>query len=132
MINEEDEEYSLGMLTVYQYSKNKIKCDYSIIPVSWDYNNNAFLQSGVSKEKISIEGFKVSKNPFCLPADFIKFDKQKEGDGCKVSILAYGSLEVVENRILTKLYKEFKKHFWYKFKYKKFLDKKKNMRQINF
>ena len=125
-----EDEYSLGMLTVYQYSKNKIKCDYSIIPVSWI--DSEHLQSGVSKEKIDAANFKISKNKDFLPSDYIKFDKQKEGDGCKVSILSEGSIELVEKRILKKLYKEFRKHFWYKFKYKKFLDKKKKMGQINF
>lgn len=118
------DEYTLAMLTVYQYSKNKVKCDYSIIPVSRNFNGD--WQSGVSKEIIANDGFRL------MDSGYIKFDKQKEGDGCKVSIITTGSIEEVENEMLKKLYKEFTKHFWYKLKYKKFLNKKKRLGQINF
>ena len=119
-----EKDYLLTTLTVYKYNKKKIKCDYSCIPVTLNEEGN--WKSGASQEEIIGEGFK-KKDDYR-----VRYNKQKDGKSCRVELITVGDMEKDEDEAIKKIYDLFSKHFWYKFKYKKFLDKKKRLRQINF
>lgn len=136
-------------LTVYQYDKNKTKMDYSVIPVtvlSLDRNGMpTVLKSDVSDEK-----FDVSKMLFTN--DFMNInhqtytdiscadctmlcgeihDKKKEGKAVKTSILVYSPYGLErEDAMKIWLKQFFRKRWFYKFKYLKFLKKKESLNQF--
>ena len=116
-------------LTVYQYNKKKIKMDYSCIPVKLkSFENPITLFSEVSDEKID-----VSKAKFRAKNDIIcsKSEKQKEGQAVKTYIVvqSINGLED-EERMKKELLKIFKRRWFYKIKYIKFINKKLSMRQL--
>ena len=135
-------------LTVYQYDKNKTKMDYSIIPVTFkDYDEGGLpisLKSGVSDEVINIENMLFSDS--LLDEDYCKeeyddriihlgevHDKKKEGKAVKTSILVYNpwGLGAEEEEVMKRWLKHFfKKRWFYKFKYLKFLKKKESLKQF--
>ena len=135
-------------LTVYQYDKNKTKMDYSIIPVTFkDYDEGGLpisLKSGVSDEVINIENMLFSDS--LLDEDYCKeeyddriihlgeiHDKKKEGKAVKTCILVYNpwGLGVEEEEVMKRWLKHFfKKRWFYKFKYLKFLKKKESLKQF--
>lgn len=134
-------------LTVYQYDKNKIKMDYSIIPVSFkDYDDSGLpisLKSGVSDEVIDIK-YMLFSDTF-LNRDYQEafgdslvylgeiHDKKKEGKAVKTSILVYNpwGLEDEEEDVMKRWLKHFfRKRWFYKFKYLKFLKKKEELNQF--
>ena len=135
-------------LTVYQYDKNKTKMDYSIIPVTFtDYDKDGLpmsLKSGVSDEVINIENMLFSDSfldkDYCKEEydDALQFlgevhDKKKEGKAVKTSILVYNpwGLGVEEEEVMKRWLKHFfKKRWFYKFKYLKFLKKKESLKQF--
>lgn len=134
-------------LTVYQYDKNKIKMDYSIIPVTFkDYDDSGLpisLKSGVSDEVIDIK-YMLFSDTF-LNRDYQEafgdslvylgeiHDKKKEGKAVKTSILVYNpwGLEDEEEDVMKRWLKHFfRKRWFYKFKYLKFLKKKEELNQF--
>ena len=134
-------------LTVYQYDKNKIKMDYSIIPVTFkDYDDSGLpvsLKSGVSDEVINIK-YMLFSDTF-LNRDYQEtfgdslvylgeiHDKKKEGKAVKTSILVYNpwGLEDEEEDVMKRWLKHFfRKRWFYKFKYLKFLKKKEELNQF--
>ena len=132
-------------LTVYQYDKNKIKMDYSVMPVTFkEYEKNGLpisLKSEVSDEVIDIK-YMLFSDTF-LNRDYQEtfedslvylgeiHDKKKEGKAVKTSILVY-SLHGLEKEDVMKswLKQFFRKRWFYKFKYLKFLKKKENLSQF--
>ncbi len=132
-------------LTVYQYDKNKIKMDYSVIPVTFkEYEKNGLpisLKSEVSDEVIDIK-YMLFSDTF-LNRDYQEtfedslvylgeiHDKKKEGKAVKTSILVY-SLHGLEKEDIMKswLKQFFRKRWFYKFKYLKFLKKKESLNQF--
>ena len=126
-----ERKYLLATLDVYTYNENKIKCDYyciPVIPIEKDW------KSEVSNDTLSSKDFKwteVFKNKEVIN-DFNMVKFRKKDGHFTVSLIMYGDLEHDEQMALRKLYYLFNKHFWYKSKYRKFLDKKKSLGQINF
>ena len=132
-------------LTVYQYDKNKIKMDYSVMPVTFkEYEKNGLpisLKSEVSDEVIDIK-YMLFSDTF-LDRDYQEafedslvylgeiHDKKKEGKAVKTSILVY-SLHGLEKEDVMKswLKQFFRKRWFYKFKYLKFLKKKESLNQF--
>ena len=132
-------------LTVYQYDKNKIKMDYSVMPVTFkEYEKNGLpisLKSEVSDEVIDIK-YMLFSDTF-LNRDYQEtfedslvylgeiHDKKKEGKAIKTSILVY-SLHGLEKEDVMKswLKQFFRKRWFYKFKYLKFLKKKESLSQF--
>lgn len=132
-------------LTVYQYDKNKIKMDYSVMPVTFkEYEKNGLpisLKSEVSDEVIDIK-YMLFSDTF-LNRDYQEVfedslaylgeihDKKKEGKAVKTSILVY-SLHGLEKEDVMKswLKQFFRKRWFYKFKYLKFLKKKESLSQF--
>lgn len=132
-------------LTVYQYDKNKIKMDYSVMPVTFkEYEKNGLpisLKSEVSDEVIDIK-YMLFSDTF-LNRDYQEtfedslvylgeiHDKKKEGKAVKTSILVY-SLHGLEKEDVMKswLKQFFRKRWFYKFKYLKFLKKKESLSQF--
>lgn len=133
-------------LTVYQYDKNKTKMDYSIIPVTFkDYDKGGLpisLKSGVSDEVIDIK-YMLFSDTF-LNRDYQEVfkdslvylgeihDKKKEGKAVKTSILVYNpwGIENEEDVMKRWLKHFFRKRWFYKFKYLKFLKKKEELNQF--
>ena len=132
-------------LTVYQYDKNKIKMDYSVIPVTFkEYGKNGLpisLKSEVSDEVIDIK-YMLFSDTF-LDRDYQKafedslvylgeiHDKKKEGKAVKTSILVYSSHGLEREEVMKSWLKQFfKKRWFYKFKYLKFLKKKESLSQF--
>ena len=142
-----DDNLYLMQLTVYQYDKTKTKMDYSVIPVTFkEYGKNGLpisLKSGVSEEVINIDSMLFS-NTF-LDRDYQEsfgdslvylgeiHDKKKEGKAVKTSILVYNplGLEDKKEEIMKRWLKHFfRKRWFYKFKYLKFLKKKERLNQF--
>lgn len=132
-------------LTVYQYDKNKIKMDYSVIPVTFkEYGKNGLpisLKSEVSDEVIDIK-YMLFSDTF-LDRDYQEafedslvylgeiHDKKKEGKAVKTSILVYSSHGLEKEDVMKSWLKQFfRKRWFYKFKYLKFLKKKENLSQF--
>lgn len=132
-------------LTVYQYDKNKIKMDYSIIPVTFkEYGKNGLpisLKSEVSDEVIDIK-YMLFSDTF-LDRDYQEafkdslvylgeiHDKKKEGKAVKTSILVYSLHGLEREEVMKNWLKQFfRKRWFYKFKYLKFLKKKENLSQF--
>lgn len=95
-------------LTVYKFSKGKLKIDYSTIPItieSFKDGKPEVIASEVSDQKITL-----NKKPYF-----------KVKDSYTVSLI---SEEFDESKIVKTLQENFNKHFWYKFGYKKFLNNK--------
>ena len=132
-------------LTVYQYDKNKIKMDYSIIPVTFkEYGKNGLpisLKSEVSDEVIDIK-YMLFSDTF-LDRDYQEafkdslvylgeiHDKKKEGKAVKTSILAYSLHGLEREEVMKNWLKQFfRKGWFYKFKYLKFLKKKESLNQF--
>jgi len=133
-------------LTVYQYDKNKTKMDYSIIPVTFkDYDKGGLpisLKSGVSDEIIDIK-YMLFSDTF-LNRDYQEafkdslvylgeiHDKKKEGKAVKTSILVYNPLGIENEEDAMKRWLKhfFRKRWFYKFKYLKFLKKKEELNQF--
>ena len=90
-------------LSVYKFSKNKLKIDYSTIPVK--QVDSEIIVSEVSGQKITL-----NKKPYFKVKNIYT-----------VSLL---SEDFNEEEILLSLQRSFNKHFWYKFSYKSFLEKK--------
>lgn len=88
-----------SFITVYNFDKKKIKMDYATIPV--ELKENELLS-------------KISVSKFSYPIK--EFEKGKTF--CKVACL---SDDFNEEEIKKKLSNLFNRHFWYKFKFKKFL-----------
>ena len=126
-------------LTVYQYDKNKIKMDYSVIPVTFkEYGKNGLpisLKSEVSDEVIDIK-YMLFSDTF-LDRDYQEafedslvylgeiHDKKKEGKAVKTSILVYSPHGLEKEDVMKSWLKQFfRKRWFYKFKYLKFLKKK--------
>lgn len=139
-------EYFLAELTVYQYSENKIKCDYSVIPITIACNKLPIVaKSGVSDSTIEINRFNLSKD-FCdaiysgefrdcePPFPYVvgtKLTFEKEGKGKKVSVIyKTDDLEQDDPLFRKDLVKRFNWAFPFAFKYKKFLKKKIKLNQI--
>ena len=132
-------------LTVYQYDKNKIKMDYSVIPVTFkEYGKNGLpisLKSEVSDEVIDIKHMLFSDT--FLDRDYQEafedslvylgeiHDKKKEGKAVKTSILVYSPHGLEKEDVMKSWLKQFfRKRWFYKFKYLKFLKKKENLSQF--
>lgn len=132
-------------LTVYQYDKNKIKMDYSVIPVTFkEYGKNGLpisLKSEVSDEVIDIK-YMLFSDTF-LDRDYQEafkdslvylgeiHDKKKEGKAVKTSILVYSSHGLEREDVMKSWLKQFfRKRWFYKFKYLKFLKKKESLSQF--
>lgn len=132
-------------LTVYQYDKNKIKMDYSIIPVTFkEYGKNGLpisLKSEVSDEVIDIK-YMLFSDTF-LDRDYQEafkdslvylgeiHDKKKEGKAVKTSILVYSLHGLEREEVMKNWLKQFfRKRWFYKFKYLKFLKKKESLSQF--
>lgn len=132
-------------LTVYQYDKNKIKMDYSVIPVTFkEYEKNGLpisLKSEVSDEVIDIK-YMLFSDTF-LDRDYQEafedslvylgeiHDKKKEGKAVKTSILVYSSHGLEKEDVMKSWLKQFfRKRWFYKFKYLKFLKKKESLSQF--
>lgn len=132
-------------LTVYQYDKNKIKMDYSVIPVTFkEYGKNGLpvsLKSEVSDEVIDIK-YMLFSDTF-LDKDYQEafedslvylgeiHDKKKEGKAAKTSILVYSPHGLEKEDVMKSWLKQFfRKRWFYKFKYLKFLKKKESLSQF--
>lgn len=132
-------------LTVYQYDKNKIKMDYSVIPVTFkEYGKNGLpisLKSEVSDEVIDIK-YMLFSDTF-LDRDYQEafedslvylgeiHDKKKEGKAVKTSILVYSLHGLEREEVMKSWLKQFfRKRWFYKFKYLKFLKKKESLSQF--
>lgn len=132
-------------LTVYQYDKNKIKMDYSVIPVTFkEYGKNGLpisLKSEVSDEVIDIK-YMLFSDTF-LDKDYQEafedslvylgeiHDKKKEGKAVKTSILVYSPHGLEREEVMKSWLKQFfRKRWFYKFKYLKFLKKKEILSQF--
>lgn len=132
-------------LTVYQYDKNKIKMDYSVIPVTFKkYGKNGLpisLKSEVSDEVIDIK-YMLFSDTF-LDRDYQEafedslvylgeiHDKKKEGKAVKTSILVYSPHGLEKEDVMKSWLKQFfRKRWFYKFKYLKFLKKKESLSQF--
>ena len=132
-------------LTVYQYDKNKIKMDYSVIPVTLkEYGKNGLpisLKSEVSDEVIDIK-YMLFSDTF-LDRDYQEafedslvylgeiHDKKKEGKAVKTSILVYSPHGLEKEDVMKSWLKQFfRKRWFYKFKYLKFLKKKESLSQF--
>lgn len=132
-------------LTIYQYDKNKIKMDYSVIPVTFkEYGKNGLpisLKSEVSDEVIDIKHMLFSDT--FLDRDYQEafedslvylgeiHDKKKEGKAVKTSILVYSPHGLEKEDVMKSWLKQFfRKRWFYKFKYLKFLKKKENLNQF--
>ena len=132
-------------LTVYQYDKNKIKMDYSVIPVTFkEYGRNGLpisLKSEVSDEIIDIK-YMLFSDTF-LSRDYQEgfidslmylgeiHNKKKEGKAVKTSILVYSPYGVEEEDVMKNWLKQlFRKRWFYKFKYLNFLNKKESLSQF--
>lgn len=132
-------------LTVYQYDKNKIKMDYSVIPVTFkEYEKNGLpisLKSEVSDEVIDIK-YMLFSDTF-LDRDYQEafedslvylgeiHDKKKEGKAVKTSILVYSPYGLEKEDVMKSWLKQFfRKRWFYKFKYLKFLKKKESLSQF--
>ena len=95
-------------LTIYKFQKGKLKIDYSTIPVEK-------ISENVIKSEVS--GIEITLNPkswFHVAGSYT------------VSLI---SEDFDEDKIIKTLKESFDKHFWYKFSYRKFLEKKIN--QVN-
>lgn len=138
-----DKLYYFLRLTVYQYDKKKIKMDFSCVPVDVlkeNYGVPTELQSQVSEEKIDISKMTFNK---CFLEGQVKYDKkkplylgkidgkEKEGKAKKVAILVISPNMEIENEKIMKtwLLETFRRDFWYKRSYIKFLNKKINNKQ---
>lgn len=132
-------------LTVYQYDKNKTKMDYSVIPVTFkEYEKNGLpisLKSEVSDEVIDIKHMLFSDT--FLSRDYQEslkdslvylgevHDKKKEGKAVRTSILVYSPYGLEREDVMKSWLKQFfKKRWFYKFKYLKFLKKKESLSQF--
>ena len=132
-------------LSVYQYDKNKIKMDYSVIPVTFkEYGKNGLpisLKSEVSDEVIDIK-YMLFSDTF-LDRDYQEafedslvylgeiHDKKKEGKAVKTSILVYSPHGLEKEDVMKSWLKQFfRKRWFYKFKYLKFLKKKESLSQF--
>ena len=132
-------------LTVYQYDKNKIKMDYSVIPVTFkEYGKNGLpisLKSEVSDEIIDIK-YMLFSDTF-LDRDYQEafedslvylgeiHDKKKEGKAVKTSILVSSPYGLEREDVMKSWLKQFfRKRWFYKFKYLKFLKKKESLSQF--
>lgn len=132
-------------LTVYQYDKNKIKMDYSVIPVTFkEYGRNGLpisLKSEVSDEVIDIK-YMLFSDTF-LSRDYQEgfidslmylgeiHDKKKEGKAVKTSILVYSPYGLEKEDVMKNWLKQlFRKRWFYKFKYLNFLNKKESLSQF--
>lgn len=132
-------------LTVYQYDKNKIKMDYSVIPVTFkEYGKNGLpisLKSEVSDEVIDIK-YMLFSDTF-LDRDYQEVfedslvylgeihDKKKEGKAVKTSILVSSPYGLEKEDVMKSWLKQFfRKRWFYKFKYLKFLKKKESLSQF--
>ena len=128
-------------LTVYQYDKNKTKMDYSVIPVTViGLDNNGLptlLKSGVSEEKIDVSKMLFTDvfynqefdNSTVLCGEI--HDKKKEGKAVKTSILVSSPYGLEKEDVMKSWLKQFfRKRWFYKFKYLKFLKKKESLNQF--
>lgn len=132
-------------LTVYQYDKNKIKMDYSVIPATFkEYGKNGLpisLKSEVSDEVIDIK-YMLFSDTF-LDRDYQEafedslvylgeiHDKKKEGKAVKTSILVSSPYGLEKEDVMKNWLKQFfRKRWFYKFKYLKFLKKKESLNQF--
>ena len=90
-------------LTVYRFQGKKLKIDYSTIPVKK-------ISDNVIKSEVSDMEITLNKKPyFHVKGSYT------------VSLV---SEDFNEEDILKTLKESFDKHFWYKFSYRKFLNKK--------
>lgn len=105
----------LFRLSVYNYSKKKIKMDYSVIPITID-PKTLKAKSEVSNEEIDISdfkpGYKDSLNVRC-------FKKNKVYNVNVIEIVS--DIEHEEKAAMKECFETFYKAFPFKFKYKKFL-----------
>lgn len=142
-----EEGFYFLQLTIYQYDKNKIKMDYSVMPVSFkevDYEGMpTILKSEVSDETIDIKKMLFTED--FVYKDYYKtvsysdctmlcgeiHDKKKEGKAIKTSILVYSPHGLEKENVMKGwLKKLFKGRWFYKFKYLKFLKKKESLNQF--
>lgn len=128
-------------LTVYQYDKNKTKMDYSVIPVTViGLDNNGLptlLKSGVSEEKIDVSKMLFTDDFYNQEFDNSTIlcgeihDKKKEGKAVKTSILVSSPYGLEREDVMKSWLKQFfRKRWFYKFKYLKFLKKKESLSQF--
>ena len=128
----------LMRLNVYQFSKNKTKCDYSIIPVEM---NGGKLKSTISPESIDMMRDDVVWTSLLWSlytdvttntgiGEWVMFEKG-ESKSCKINyVVDSADIESEEKDFIKQMIKMFKKHFWYKFNYKVFIDKKVKNNQL--
>ena len=119
--------------------------DYSVIPVIFkEYGKNGLpisLKSEVSDEVIDIK-YMLFSDTF-LDRDYQEVfedslvylgeihDKKKEGKAVKTSILVYNSHGLEKEDVMKSWLKQFfRKRWFYKFKYLKFLKKKESLNQF--
>lgn len=138
----EEKEFYYARLTVYKFSRNKIKMDYSCIPVTVSrcaFGEPTELKSSVSDEKIDIRKMKI--DTYYLGSN--SFEKKsivqigsltesgKEGQAKTVAILAESpDIESGEKYLKDWLFEDFKKRFWWRKKYIRLLRAKRSQGQI--
>ena len=109
-------------LTVYKYNGKKLKVDYSTIPVEekvWGKGYTPLeVKSLVSNETISLRKSKRIKNRKEVCASHSHHDEIY-----KITLVSRMDI-LDENEIIDFLNELFNYHFWYKFKYRKFLQSK--------
>lgn len=126
-------------LTVYQYDKKKTKMDYSCIPVTvFEAAKNipTCLKSEVSDEKIKVDKMffhnaylDYEDSPLFVAGE--EHSKKKEGKAVTTSVLFYSRKDLDEEELMkTWLFKLFKRRWFYKRKYIKFINKKILMKQF--
>lgn len=138
----EEKEFYYARLTVYMFSRNKIKMDYSCVPVTVSrcaFGEPIELKSSVSDEKFDIHRMKIDtyylgeisfKNRVIAMIGELK-ESRKQGKVKTIAILAQSpDIEKGEAYLKDWLFEDFKKVFWWKRKYHRFLNLKRSMGQI--
>lgn len=138
----EEKEFYYARLTVYTFSKSKIKMDYSCIPVTVTrcaFGEPTELKSAVSEEKFDIRRMKIDTyylgNSSFEKRSIIQIgsltESRKEGQAKTVAILAESpDIESGEKFLKDWLFEDFRKRFWWRKKYIRFLNAKRTQEQI--
>ena len=126
-------------LTVYQYDKKKTKMDYSIIPVEVTdavHDLPTGLKSDVSDEKIDVSRMYFHDayvddiaSPLFVAGE--EHSKKKEGKAVTTSLLIYSKEGLVDEKTMKLwLFKLFKRRWFLRRKYIKFMNKKISLGQF--
>lgn len=120
-------DYYLLTLTIYNFDKKKIKFDYSVNPLeNIKEENNEIL----FKSKTSEDQFNFNKKTLLNP-----IFSNKDSKGHKISrvqklFIIDKPFEEKEKDINFEMYRLFNKHFFFKFKHRKLLNKKILLKQF--